>query len=1152
MRPSDPRLRRQLAPARGPLVLVGVAGVAGSLLLIVQAWAVTMLVLAVLGHSGSAGTVVGWAVTVAAVFAARGLVGWGSDLAAARAAGRVGRDLRRRVLGMLLGGAPGERSSGSLSLLATRGVSAAEPYLTRYVPALVLAGVLPVMTLVAIAVVDPPSALIVLVTLPLIPVFGILVGLATQDRATSQWRALADLSGHFLDVMRGLPTLVAFRRARAQSAVIAEVTDRYRRRSLRTLRIAFASSAVLELVATISVALVAVTVGVRLAAGHLPLRTALVVLLLAPEAYWPLRRVGAEFHAAAEGVATFEAAAGLSAPVAAAVGADAGAGVGAAWPAVEAGPLEVEGLVVTYPGRARPALRLDALTLPEYGVTAVTGPSGCGKSTLLGVLAGLVTPTAGTVRHGSRTVGEPGWREQIAFLPQRPVFLAGTIAHNLRVARPEADDEELWAVLARVALADRVAALPGALDADLAEDGASLSAGERARLALARVVLARRPWVLLDEPTAHLDAVTERVIVDVVGELGRSGGVVVVAHRPALVSIADRVVELSASASASASGSASVPVGTVGAGLPPRDASFLGGASSGSAPSGTARARRRGDASSGSAPSGTARVRGWSGGRRSGWGAAVVSGLAWACGVALTATAGWLIVRADARPAILTLTVAMVGVRTFGLGRPVLRYVERLWSHDRALRLLARRRVEVYDALVPLVPGRLGKRRGDVLAAVVDDVDAVLDRELRARLPIRAYAVVAALTTLTATLIRPVAGAIVAGTVLAAAVAALLARAGAARAERASIAARARLSDDVVEAVQAADELRMWQAERVALARVDADGAAMAAAGRTAAAWLGGARALVLGVAGLAVAATALAVRDQVAAHELSGPVFAFLLLLPLALAEPAAQLADAGAAAARAAAAEQRLAELAGRPPAVHEPELPAPAPGTSAVGFADVVARDRQLPDLAVAPGDRVAIVGPSGSGKSTAAALALRFLDPDSGEVSLGGADYRRLATDTVRERIGLVDDDPHVFASTVAENVRLARPGSSDGDVEQALRRAHLGGWLDALPEGLATRLGDGYAAVSGGERARLAVARSLLADQAVLVLDEPTAHLDADTAGQLATEVLATADRSIVWITHAPYGLDLVDRIVRLDARGDTGGDAGDAAPSARR
>ncbi|MGH3353916.1 MAG: ABC transporter transmembrane domain-containing protein, partial [Nocardioides sp.] len=307
MRPNDPRLRSQLMVARRPLTVVVVAGVLGAVLLIVQTYAVTGLLIAAIRDTGPVG---GWALAVVGVFVGRAVIGVVSDVAGARAAGVVGADLRRRVVGAILRGRTG--SSGSLSALATRGVSAAEPYLTRYVPALVLACVLPVMVLAVIAWTDPLSGLIVLLTLPLIPIFGVLVGLATRDQAASQWRAMAALAGHFLDVMRGLPTLVAFGRASAQSGVIAAITDRYRRRTLDTLKIAFASAAVLELVATISVALVAVIIGVRLAAGSVDLQTALVVLLLAPEAYWPLRRVGTEFHAAAEGSATLEASADLT------------------------------------------------------------------------------------------------------------------------------------------------------------------------------------------------------------------------------------------------------------------------------------------------------------------------------------------------------------------------------------------------------------------------------------------------------------------------------------------------------------------------------------------------------------------------------------------------------------------------------------------------------------------------------------------------------------------------------------------------------------------------------------------------------------------------------------------------------------------------
>ncbi|NPC96898.1 thiol reductant ABC exporter subunit CydD [Nocardioides sp. zg-DK7169] len=1103
MKPTDPRLRVHLAPARLPLAGVLAAGLVGAVLIIGQAWAVTGLVVAaVRGEALGA-----WALAVAGVFVARALCSWVGDLAAARAASVVGTHLRREVTGALLRRRTSEPGD---AVLLTRGISAAEPYLTRYLPAVVLAGVLPALTVVVIAAQDWLSALIVVLTLPLVPVFGALVGVATRDKAEKQWRAMSSLSGHFLDVVRGLPTLVAYRRARVQSDTIARTTDRYRRASAATLRIAFASSAILELVATLSVALVAVTVGVRLAHDGLPLETALLVLLLAPEAYWPLRRVGAEFHAAAEGVATFEQVHDLleSAPEE-----DAGT------PAPARGDLVLSGLTVLHPGRTVPALDHVDARIPDRGVTVLVGPSGCGKSTLLGAVVGLVPATAGTVRVGDRAVGGTAWRSQVAWVPQRPVFVAGSIADNLRAARPDASYDELWEALRRVALEERVRALPTGLESPLGEDGASLSAGERARLALARVVLADRPWVLLDEPTAHLDELTEGVIADTIVELARDRAVVVVAHRPALVALADHVVTLPAPARPR-------PVDTVPAALPAGGAPALPDEPDGTGDDATDRPSRLGLGAS-----------------------TAVGALASLSGVALTATAGWLIVQASTHPPVLTLMMAVVGVRAFGLARPVLRYVERLHSHDVALRMLARRRVEVYDALVPLVPGRLGKRRGDLLASVVDDVDSVVDDALRVKLPVRSFVLVALGATVVAGLILPVAGGIVLATCLTAGVAAwVLARLGARTAERTTVAQRAALSEAAVEIAQVAPELVMWQAEDRAVGRVRTLSDRLGRATLGAGAWLGAARAAVLVTCGIGVAAMAWRGAPAYAAGEVSAPVLALLILVPLALADSIVPVAEAGALSARTRAATERLTALERTPPAVRVTlRDPLPRGHDVAVrgvraGWGNDPAVERPTDhwpldglDLDIAPGERIGVVGPSGSGKSTLAALLLRFLDPVEGTVALGGTPMTRLDPDDVHRVVGLVDDDPHVFSSTLVENVRFARPGASDAEVERALRRARLGDWLDSLPEGLDTWIGTGHAQVSGGERARIAIARSLLADHPVLVLDEPTAHLDHATATDLAAELLSgPRTRSLVWITHDDVGLDLLDHRVDLE------------------
>jgi ATP-binding cassette, subfamily C, bacterial CydCD len=1114
MRPLDPRIAPHLRPARRALSGVLAGGGVGGLLVVAQAFALgTMIVRLVDGGAGAWRSAAVW---LAAIVVARACAAYVVDRASAAAAAQVTVPLRRRLLESTLAldaESLTRHRTGELTLLLTRGLASIEPYLTRYLPTLVLAAILPPVTLVTIFWLDWRSGLVVLLTLPLIPVFAILIGLATRDRAASQWRALSALSGHFLDVVRGLPTLVAFRRAGAQAASIRTITDRYRRASVETLRIAFASSAVLELVATISVALVAVTVGLRLASGSLDFRTALIVLLLAPEAYWPLRRVGAEYHAAAEGTAAFETASALLTPTRRKLTADpsqsdALSTDGVSRPGDNAllGDGSAEGVTLGYDGREVPAVESLDARFPFPGLTAIVGPSGCGKTTLLSALVGELTPREGRISIGGLDLADvdpDDWHGRLAWSPQRPWLTAGSLAANLRIADPDATGDALWAALDRVALGDDVRSLPGGLDHQLAEDGGGLSAGQRARLALARVVLAERPYVFLDEPTAHLDSLTEQVLLDTLRDLAKTSCVVVVAHRPAVVDAADHVVTLPAAASpgppsTSTSEDDLAPVA-------PRQA--LG---------------RSGE------PPAPPRF-----GARTG---TLLGTLSLASGVALTATAAWLITRASEHPPVLVLMVAIVGVRTFGLARPVLRYAERLVSHDAALHLLAERRAQVYDALVPLVPARLGRRRGDVLTSIVDDVDSLVDLQLRVRQPAWTAAWVGLAAAVGAGLIDPVAGLVVLGVVLVGGLGGVVARRGVAGAEPAFVASRAGLSARIEEVLHGARQLVVWGAADDALRTIDGAGRALGRVTSASSRAVARGRALALLAAGLGTVALAAVLPPD----NLSAALTALIVMLPVALLDAFAPLADAGALSVRTEAALRRLSDLEAAQPVVTDPPHPVEAPDPhSALALAAVTAgwgssdAVRDL-SLTLAPGSRVGLVGVSGSGKSTVAALLLRFLDPREGRVCRDGVDLRTLALDDVRRDTGLVDDDPHVFGSTLVENVRLARPEASDVEVRAALDAARLGPWVESLPQGLHTHVGEGHAHVSGGERARLGIARVLLADPPVLVLDEPTAHLDAATAQAVADEVLhALPDRAVLWITHGTVGLDAMDTVVTL-------------------
>ncbi len=548
MRPLDPRLLRYARATRAYLgVCVGL-GVVTAGLVIAEAWLLARLVTGSFQQGESLAQLAGPMAALAAVLAARAGLAWGSELSAHRASARAKSQLRTALLeraGEMGPAALADHGSGRLATLATTGVDALDGYFSRYLPQLVLAVLVPGAILAVVVGKDWLSALIIVLTLPLIPVFMVLVGMATQARTQRQLATLQRLSGHFLDVVAGLPTLKVFGRAKAQAETIRAVTDTYRRTTMGTLRLAFVSSLVLELLATISVALVAVSIGVRLVDGSMDLRTGLFVLVLAPEAYLPLRLVGANFHASADGLAAAAQVVDLlEQPLPP-------RGTRTDVPDPATVPVVLEGVTVAFPDRAGAVLDDVSLTVTPGEVLAVTGPSGCGKSTLLGVLLGFVRPSSGRVSVGGVDLADldpDPWRSRVAWVPQQPHLFATTLEENVRLGRPDASANDVARAIRAAGLADLVAALPDGLGTALGERGAGLSAGERQRVALARAFLRDAPLLLLDEPTAALDGATEAQVLDAVRRLAAGRTVVLVAHRPALLTLADRVVSLATEA----------------------------------------------------------------------------------------------------------------------------------------------------------------------------------------------------------------------------------------------------------------------------------------------------------------------------------------------------------------------------------------------------------------------------------------------------------------------------------------------------------------------------------------------------------------------------------------------------------------------------
>ncbi|OAH15080.1 thiol reductant ABC exporter subunit CydD [Streptomyces jeddahensis] len=1144
MKPIDPRLLRYARATRLFLVAVVLLGAVGAGLVVAQAMLIAEVVVGAFQRGLGAADLRTPLLLLAAVAVGRGVVGWLTELAAHRASAAVKSELRGRLLERAAALGPGWLSgqrTGSLVALATRGVDALDDYFSRYLPQLGLAVVVPVAVLARIVTEDWVSAAIIVGTLPLIPVFMVLIGWATQSHMDRQWRLLSRLSGHFLDVVAGLPTLKVFGRAKAQAESIRRITGEYRRATMRTLRIAFLSSFALELLATISVALVAVTIGMRLVHGEMDLYIGLVILVLAPEAYLPVRQGGAQYHAAAEGLAAAEEIFDvLETPVPAT-----GTGV------VPDGPISFEQVTVRYPGRSSAAVTDASFSVAPGETVALVGPSGVGKSTLLNVLLGFVEPSEGRVRLGGAELSEvsrEAWHERVAWVPQRPHLYAASIAKNVRLARPDADDEAVLRALRDAGAYDFVAALPEGVETMLGEDGAGLSAGQRQRLALARAFLADRPVLLLDEPTASLDGATEADVVDAVRRLAVGRTVLLVVHRPALLAVADRVVRLEAAESedgvrlAEASGArplsrtdlrdrgGSAGLAAVGAHAdadgPAKETEAEGAAD------------RRGRA--------LARVRALAGARRGRLALALLLGsLALGSAVGLMATSGWLISRASQQPPVMYLMVAVTATRAFGIGRAVFRYAERLVSHDAVLRMLADTRVAVYRRLERLAPGGLRTtRRGDLLSRLVADVDALQDYWLRWLLPVGAALVVSALSVGFTAWLLPEAGAALALGLLVAGVGVpLVSGAVARRAERRLAPARGVLATRVTDLLTGTAELTVAGALPARTADVkQADAALTRIASRaaTATALGNGLSAL---TSGLTVAAAALASIQAVHEGRLSGVALAVVVLTPLAAFEAVLGLPLAVQYRQRVKKSAERVHEVLDAPVAVQEPEQPREAPVTPfplrVTGLSARYAgqhRDALAGvDLTLERGRRIAVVGPSGSGKTTLAQVLLRFLDAREGTYTLGGTDARALDGDTVRRFVGLCAQDAHVFDSSVRENLLLARKDATEAELREALARARLLDWADALPEGLDTLVGEHGARLSGGQRQGLALARALLADFPVLVLDEPAEHLDLPTADALTADLLAaTEGRTTLLITHRLAGLEAVDEVIVLE------------------
>ncbi|MBM4456298.1 MAG: thiol reductant ABC exporter subunit CydD [Chloroflexi bacterium] len=1270
----DRRLLRLAQTARVHLTATILLGLLGGVLTVLQAQGLSRVVGQVFLAGGDLASARPLLIGLAALALGRALAVGGSEAAAVRIASRVKRNLREQLFEHLLALGPahvrdpaaaldGERT-GELTNTLTEGIEALDPYFSQYLPALVMAVLTPLTILVFVAPLDLISGLVLFLTAPLIPVFMILIGGLGDALARRQWTALSRMSAHFLDVLQGLTTLKLFNRSREQIGVIAEISDRHRAATMAVLRVTFLSALALELVSTLSIAVVAVQVGLRLLFGYLPFEQAFFVLILAPEFYLPLRNLGLRFHAAMTGATAAQRIFAILETAPAPLSHQPVVLPPAPW------RIDFQNVSFAYPNAERPALSDASFSIASGQTVALVGPSGAGKTTIAQLLLRFIAPTSGAIAiNGLPLEGIPAaqWQKQIAWAPQMPYLFNASIGENIRLARPGASQADVMAAAQLAHAHDFIAALPLGYDTVIGERGARLSGGQAQRVALARAFLKDAPILILDESTSNLDPEQEIAIRSAIERLIVGRAVIVIAHRLNTVRRADQILVVDAGRVVETGDHAALMARQgvyyrlriadcrcwiADVGLPMLDCRL---------PIANRQLQIAHPKSKIANPKSIIPLMAL---------AALLGFLTVGSGIGLMAISAWLIASAALHPSIAELQIAIVGVRFFGISRGLLRYAERLVSHDVTFRILARLRTRFYAAIEPLAPARLlAHRSGDLLSRIVADVATLENLYVRGLAPpLTALLVLLLMAGFMARYDPRLALTLLSFLLLAGLGVPLLARALSRRPGRETVLLRADLNAALVDSIQGMADLIAFGQARGHAGRVARLSQTLIGA-QERLAMLGSLNSaldvLLVGLATVAVLAVAI---PLIGGGRLSGVDLAVLALataasfeavfpLPAAAQHLASCLTAAGrlsdltateegrgdradAHAAAGGSADEKLtqrrqdAEAARRtqrslatfaplreasraifgtvahtgrgaslpwlrhavqgaqPPCgtahekqagwirgfsrfggrrqkpadperrlrtasrperalifrTEEPEKElASEPHTTAAEAGPVIrfegVRFRYETDarpalddvtFAIAAGQRTAIVGPSGAGKSTIVNLLLRFWESGQGRIELAGRDLREYTAEDARRLVAAAAQSAHLFNATIRENLRLARPDATQAEIEQAAAAAQIHDFIAALPQGYDTWVGEQGLRLSGGERQRLNIARALLKEAPILILDEPTANLDPLTARAVLQGVQAqAAGRAMLIITHRLAGLEAADEILVL-------------------
>lgn len=1144
--------------SRFALTLTIASGFLAGLLTIWQAWNLSSVVNGVFLQKLSLEQVTTPLTFILIAISGRTLLTWVNEVAANAVAVRIKTDLRERLFAHILKLGPaysrGQRT-GELTTAAVEGIEALDAYFSQYLPQLVITALVPISILFFVFPIDLLTGLVFLITAPLIPFFMIIIGKGAEVVTKRQYETLRLLSAHFLDSLQGLTTLKLFGQSKGQAKTIAKVSEQYRDTTLGVLRITFLSALALEMLATISTALVAVEIGFRLLYRNMEFQPALFLLVLAPEFYMPLRALGARFHAGMNGTTAakriYEI---LDTPIDTRY-----SNIDIRISSIDFSTIELSNISFTYPNETTPALQNINLQINHGQHIALVGKTGAGKSTLVQLLLGFIHPTEGNINLQSLITNHQlpsTLHHSIAGVPQRPHLFHTTIAENIRLGKADATHAEVIQAAKAARLHDFIESLPEKYETIIGESGARLSSGQAQRLALARAFLKDAPILILDEPTSALDPETETLLEESTRELMRGRTVITIAHRLNTIFQADQIIVLNEGKI--------IEQGTH------RELIALNGMYASmvktykQVESQTSKVKTETPNTPDLRPS---TFDGFSNHQsqiinpkskilprllqflRGNWHrvalSVLLSSITILASVALMGTSAWLISTAAIATSIAQLGVSTVGTRFFGITRAVFRYLERLVSHDVTFRLLAKLRVWFYEKLEPLAPARLMNfRSGDLLARIIGDVETLENFYVRVVSPPLTAIVVGTVTAIFLASFYPLLAPVYLTFYLSLGLfLPILAQMTSRKSAEQTISLRADLQTHLVDGIQGMADLIAYGRADERLAQIAANADEYGNAQRRMARVTGIHSALGTLLTQLGMWTILFLTIQQIINGEIAGPMLASLTLLTLASFEAVTPLPLAAQMWNSAREAARRLFEVVDTEPEIKDDiRYSKIDERVSNIEFSDLsfTYPNQNAPALHnltfdLQPSTSLAIVGPSGAGKSTIANLLLRFWDYSSGEIILSGESLKEQNQDQVRERIGYVSQNTYFFNTSIYENLRFARKKVTKEEVEAACKSAQIHDFIMSLPKAYDTLIGEQGLRLSGGERQRLAIARALIKDAPILILDEPTANLDPLTEGQvLETLFKVMKQKTSLLITHRLIGLENVDEIVVMN------------------